>query len=172
MSKHRRELYPVRIMPDLTIHQTKPLYLFAAFGTGCFASLLVFFNGELARHSNVLYSTWAAHAVGSVAAVAMLVLSIRSRKPNDSQGLRAPIWAYSGGLFGAAIAMLTTFTVNSPLKLSGTLALVLAGQTVFSLAADRWGLFGLVRRSAQFREMAALGLIAMGSLFVILAGAI
>lgn len=158
-------------MHEQTNHQTNALHVLTAFGTGCFASLLVFFNGELARHSNVLHATWVAHAIGSVAALALMARSVRSRHMNKSRSLKAPLWAYFGGFFGAIITMLTAFTVNSPLNLSGTLALVLAGQTTFSLAADRWGLFGLVRRSAQFREIAALGLIATGSLFVILAGA-
>jgi len=158
-------------MPEQTSHQKKALHVLTAFGTGCFASLLVFFNGELARHSNVLFATWIAHAIGSVAALAFLARSVRSGQLNKSRSVRAPLWAYFGGFFGAIITMLTAFTVNSPLNLSGTLALVLAGQTTFGLAADRWGLFGLVRRSAQLREIAALGLIVAGSLFVILAGA-
>ena len=37
------------------------------------------------------------------------------------------------------------------------LALGLAGQVLFGLAADRWGLFGMPRRKAGLRDFAALG---------------
>ena len=66
--------------------------------------------------------------------------------------------------------MLTSTTVNSPLALSGTLALGLAGQVVFSLAADHWGLFGLPKRRLELRDLAAVLLILAGSALIILVG--
>jgi len=82
----------------------------------------------------------------------------------------APLWAYLGGISGAVTVMLTSFAVNSPIALSGTLALGLAGQVGFGLAADRWGLFGLPARRPGGRDFAALGLILAGSLLIILQG--
>ena len=46
----------------------------------------------------------------------------------------------------------------------------LAGQVVFGLAADRWGLFGLPRRRPGARDLAALALICAGSLIIIFLG--
>jgi transporter family-2 protein len=66
--------------------------------------------------------------------------------------------------------MLTSTAVNTPLALAGTLALGLAGQVVFSLAADRWGLFGLPRRKLSLRDIGALALIIAGSALIILFG--
>ncbi|MNT57922.1 hypothetical protein D3C72_1953300 [compost metagenome] len=66
--------------------------------------------------------------------------------------------------------MLTSFAVNSPLALSGTLALGLAGQVVFSIVADRWGLFGLPMRRPDGRDLAAMTLIIAGSALIILFG--
>jgi transporter family-2 protein len=63
--------------------------------------------------------------------------------------------------------MLTSTAVNSPLALSGTLALGLAGQVLFSLAADRWGLFGLPKRIPRLKDFAALALIFAGSMIII-----
>ena len=65
---------------------------------------------------------------------------------------------------------LTSTTVNSPLALSGTLALGLAGQVIFGLAADRWGLFGMPVRIPRPRDLAALALIVAGSALIILFG--
>jgi transporter family-2 protein len=41
---------------------------------------------------------------------------------------------------------------------------------IFSLGADRWGLFGLPKRKPGAREMAAIALIAAGSLIIIFYG--
>lgn len=158
-------------MTEPTLRRMNPLHSLVAFGTGCSASLLIHFNGELARYSNVLFSSWTAHATGSVIALIFVAALVRTRNKPPTTKMRVPRWAYLGGMFSAGIAILTTFTVNSSLQLSGTLALVLAGQTVFSLAADRWGLFGLSKRLPELREFAALGLIIAGSLIIILAGA-
>ena len=49
-------------------------------------------------------------------------------------------------LVGVVIVMLVSAAVNTPLALSGTLALGLAGQLLFSLAGDKWGFLGLMRR--------------------------
>ena len=75
-----------------------------------------------------------------------------------------------GGLSGAVTVILTSMTVNSPLALSGTLALGLAGQVVFGLAADRWGFLGMPRRKADLRDYAALALIVAGSALIIFFG--
>ena len=66
--------------------------------------------------------------------------------------------------------MMTGVSLNSALALTGTLALGLAGQVAFSLAADRWGLFGLPRRRPTARDIAAVALITAGSLAIIFSG--
>ena len=158
------------MISQVSILRPNPLYLLIPLGSGCFVSLLVHFNGELARYSNVYHSTWAAHATGSLAALALLMVFARGRIVGPMFKSGAPVWAYLGGFFGAFITLLTTFAVNSTISLSGTLALVLTGQTAFGLAADRWGLFGLKRRSLERREYIAVGLILTGNLMIILAG--
>jgi transporter family-2 protein len=82
----------------------------------------------------------------------------------------APWWAYFGGISGAATVILTSTAVNSPLGLSGTLALGLAGQVAFSVAADSWGLFGLPKRRPDMRDIVALGLVVTGGALIILFG--
>jgi len=83
-------------------------------------------------------------------------------------GAPAPIWAYAGGLAGAATVVMTSTAVNSPLALAGTLSLGLVGQAAFSLAADRYGLFGLPRRMPGLADLAGLGLIVLGSVVILL----
>jgi transporter family-2 protein len=157
-------------MTDATAPRLNPLHLAAAFGTGCLLTLMVHFNGELGRYGNALFASWAAHGTGTVAALALLAILWPRRKPETAAKPKAPLWAYLGGLSGAVTVILTSMTVNSPLALSGTLALGLAGQVIFGLAADRWGFFGLPRRKAELRDYAALGLIVAGSALIILFG--
>ncbi|WP_035101248.1 DMT family transporter, partial [Devosia sp. LC5] len=54
-----------------------PLHLLIAFGTGGLLTLMVFFNGELGRYGNPLFSSWAAHGTGTVAAILFLALLYR-----------------------------------------------------------------------------------------------
>jgi transporter family-2 protein len=148
-----------------------PLHLLAAFGSGGLLTLMVYFNGELGRYGNALFSSWAAHGTGTIAAILFLAMFWRRRPAEKSLKARAPYWAYFGGLVGALTVMLTSTSVNTPLAISGTLALGLAGQVLFSLAADFFGLFGLPKRKIDLRDLAALILILAGSILIIMFGA-
>ncbi|KQR67815.1 hypothetical protein ASG25_00175 [Rhizobium sp. Leaf384] len=156
----------------LPLDQPRPLVFLAAFATGGLLTLMVHFNGELARYGNPLFSSWTAHGTGTVAAIVFLGLLYRRGRITSGERPPAPLWAYLGGISGAATVMLTSTAVNSPLALAGTLALGLSGQAIFSLAADQWGLFGLAKRRLTGRNLAALALILGGSALIILEGRI
>ncbi|WP_127754413.1 DMT family transporter [Devosia sp. 1566] len=151
-----------------------PLHLIAAFATGGLLSLAVFINGEAGRYGGPMFSSWLAHGVGMVVSVAVLAIVWRQQRASSQAAQekagKAPLWAYLGGILGAATVMLTSTAVNSPLALAGTLALGLVGQVVLSLAADFWGLLGLPRRRLEWRDAAAVLLIGGGSMVIILFG--
>jgi transporter family-2 protein len=140
----------------------RPLDLMLAFASGGLLALMVLCNGTVAASAGPLFASLAAHGTGVVAAAVFLALLPRRAGPGG-----APAWAYLGGLSGAVTVMLTSVTVNSSLALSGTLALGLAGQVVFGLAADRFGWFGLAARRLGRRDAAVVALIAAGSLLII-----
>jgi transporter family-2 protein len=146
-----------------------PMAFFAAFGTGGLLSLMVHFNGQLAYYGNAMFSAWVAHGTGTIAAVILLALLYRHRNPMAEGLPSAPAWAYLGGVSGAATVILASTAVNSPVGLSGTLALSLAGQMIFSLAADTWGFFGLPKRRPDTRDLVTLCLILAGTALIILA---
>lgn len=157
-------------MADQTAPRPTLVPVLAAFATGCVLTLMVHFNGELGRYGTPVFASWAAHGTGTIAAAIWLALTwIATRiSPFASGGTaRAPLWAYLGGISGAITVILTSMSVNSPLALSGTLALGLAGQVGFGLVADRWGLFGMPRRNSDLRDYAALALIVAGSAVII-----
>lgn len=149
----------------------QPLHLLAAFASGGLLTLMVFLNGESGRAGGPLFSSWLAHGTGTIAAMILVALLWRTRpKAAFANPSRPPLWAYLGGVSGAITVMLTSTTVNSPLAVAGTLALGLAGQVGFSLAADGFGLFGLPRRRLGLRDLGAIILIGLGSLLIILFG--
>lgn len=157
-------------MADPTALRSNPLHLLAAFASGWMLTLMVHLNGELARYGNALFSSWTAHGTGTLAALVFLAVLYRSRSSDSKPKPAAPLWAYLGGISGAATVMVTSFAVNTPLALSGTMALGLAGQVGFSLAADRWGLFGFPSRRLGWRDVASVALILAGSALIIIYG--
>lgn len=157
-------------MIEKTHTRLNPLHLAAAFASGCLLTLMVHFNGMLAHYGNALFSSWTAHGTGTIAALIYLAILYRKPKGERQPKPKAPFWAYTGGVVGAAIVMLTSSAVNSPLALSGTIALGLGGQVIFSLMADFWGLFGLPKRRPDTRDLYAVALILAGSALIVLVG--
>lgn len=137
-----------------------------AFASGGLLTLMVLFNGQWAIDGTALFSSWMAHGTGTLAALVFLAFLGRSRAASPE---KPPRWAYLGGLSGALTVMLTSTAVNSPLALSGTLALGLVGQAGYSLLADRFGWFGLPRRAISLQQLAAFGMVVAGGLLLILA---
>ncbi|WP_333714017.1 DMT family transporter [Yoonia sp.] len=147
-------------------HPAKTFHFVAAFLTGGLLSLMILFNGTLAVTGSLLYASWVPHLTGSVAALVFLAVM----RPKRAAAQRPPLWVYLGGVSGAITVMLTSATLNSALALSGTIALGLAGQMLFSLFADMRGLFGLPQRMPVSRDLVAVALVIGGSLILIFFG--
>ena len=143
-----------------------PLYSIAAFLTGGLLTLMVLTNGTLAVHGTLLFASWVPHVTGTFAAFAFLWIL----RPKRTQSKQPPLWSYSAGIAGAFTVMLTSASLNSPLALSGTIALGLAGQVCFSLFADLRGLFGLPKSVPSLREIAATTMIMAGALILVFFG--
>lgn len=138
-----------------------------AFATGGLLTLMVWFNGTLAITGTLLFSSWVPHVTGSVLAIIVLLIW----RPKIAQPCaKIPWWAYLGGISGAVTVMLTSAAMNTVLAISGTIALGLAGQMVFSLIADKWGMMGLPQRDPTRRDLLALSLIMAGSVLLIFWG--
>ncbi len=150
-----------------SVPRPSPFHLLLAFGSGGLLTLMVDFNGLVGLHGSPFYSSWVAHGTGTVAALIFIALLRLGAAGEAAAKPSAPLWAYLGGVSGAVTVILTSEAVNSPLSLSGTLALGLGGQVLFSLAADRLGLFGMPVRIPRARDFLALALIAAGSAIII-----
>lgn len=154
-------------MSDMA-QQPRFYHFAAAFGAGGLLTLMILFNGTLATYGSLFFASWVPHLTGTFAALALLMVL----RPRRATTIRPPLWTYLGGVSGALTVMLTSAAMNSALALSGTIALGLAGQVVFSLFADMRGLFGLPKKMPALRDYVSLSLIIAGSLVIIFYGGV
>ena len=160
---------PIKKRLDVQALGSRPATpLIVAFAAGGILAVQTQANGSLNHFTNVFFTAWIVHCLGALAAVVFLVIMPRRRRLRDR--VPAPAWSYLGGIIGVLIVVMASDAVNSPLALSGTLALGLAGQVLFSLTGDKWGLFGLSRRRLTLRDLFALVLITSGCLILIFLG--
>ncbi|MEO9386547.1 DMT family transporter [Chromobacterium phragmitis] len=125
----------------------------ALFAGGLLA-LMIHSNSQLARDSNPLCASWLAHGIGMLAALLIWLAMPPSKTIGRSDP--PPIWAYLGGVPGALVVSLAAITVNSPLAMSGTLAIGMLGQVLFGLFSDHFGWFGLPKRRYRLPDTLAL----------------
>lgn len=145
----------------------RPIDLALAFGSGGLLTLMILCNGTVAGVTSGHFASLAAHATGSVAALLLLAVVPGRRALRVGS---VPWWAYLGGVAGALTVTIGSIAMNSPLALSGMLALGLAGQTVFGLVSDRFAWFGMPRRDPDRRDALTIGLILAGCGLIIFGG--
>ena len=147
-------------------------YIGAALLSGVFLATLMQVNGSLALTATPWGASLIAHVVGGVFASSWILMTCVFRKEKLFRQQKAPRWwMYWGGITGALLVAGAGVTINSPVGLSGTIALSLLGQMVFSAFCDQWGWFGLVIKKVGFMTIAQLFFVMSGSLvLVFLAG--
>ncbi|MEO3874965.1 DMT family transporter [Nonomuraea sp. B12E4] len=147
-----------------------------ALAGGVLLTLMTQSNAVLAHHTDALYASWAAHGLGAVVAL-LLVLTLSRRRPAPRQPAgtqdegRTPLWYRLGGIPGALVVVLSAVAVNSELALAGTIALMLTGQVVFGTVADHLGLLHTPRRRVTGTDLAVAGSVLAGSVLIVLGGA-
>ena len=149
------------------MNRNQYLYLFLALMSGGFLAAMIFFNSQLAIFYSPVESSWFAHGIGSLTALILIFSLNRGKQKKVAQVSKTPRWAYLGGLPGALTVLLAGITVNSYLGLTGSLALGLVGQLLFSYVCDYFGLFGLEKRKMVLRDLLSLCMICGGSLLII-----
>lgn len=105
---------------------------------------------------------WAGSVSYLVGLIAMLAVALTAPGPRFSETFNgsAPGLSWTGGLFGAIFIGIGILMVPR-LGAATTLALVVVGQMIGSLAFDHFGLFGIPQQSATLmRMLGALCLIA------------
>ena len=139
-------------------------------------------NSILAAYSTPLLSSWVAHAVGSMAALVMVLVVARlyygaSRfsvtsvsQSSSKRSVRLPLWAYLGGILGAVVVALAGISVNDGVGLSGTIVLGLVGQIALSMVIDHFGLMGVRQRRLSRNSLYGIACVLLGSFLIIYSG--
>ncbi|MFC1233924.1 DMT family transporter [Vibrio sp. F74] len=140
----------------------------AVFG-GCLLALMIHLNSQLALGTTGLSASWFAHGIGAVTAWILLSILGPKRHAVEMDERKAPRLFYLGGIPGAFTVILASITVNSSIGLSGTLALGLIGQLIFSLICERFGWLQLEKKTFSMVDFVPIVLIVLGSILLIYA---
>jgi transporter family-2 protein len=108
-------------------------------------------------------AAWAgfvSYFVGTVCMV-LLALVLGESLPSSAIASRPPLWAWSGGIFGAIFIALAILLLPQ-IGASTFIVLLVAGQTIASLIIDHFGLFGLAVRHIDVSRIVALALVVGG----------
>jgi transporter family-2 protein len=122
-------------------------------------------NATLARHAGrAETAAFVSFAVGTVALAGWLAAR-RVAIPAAGTLVRAPMWAWTGGLLGAFYVSIITY-VAPRLGVVVTLALSIAGMMVASLALDATGALGMAVRPLTGARVLGAALLVVGVLLV------
>jgi len=129
-----------------------------ALGAGVSLLVQVVLNARL--RTGLSAWSWAALVsyLGGTLAVAAILLVQRQPWPSELVRQGVPWWAWAGGVFGALYLVLAIISVPR-LGAASTVALVVTGQMLASLAFDHFGLLGLDRHTASTPRLLGAGLL-------------
>jgi transporter family-2 protein len=102
--------------------------------------------------------------VGTVALVA-LTLALNGGLPSFGDVTNAPWWVWTGGLLGA-FYVFASVILTPRLGAATTVALILTGQVLASIAIDHFGLFRVATQEATPLRLLGAILIVTGVFFV------
>lgn len=131
-----------------------PTLLALAAGTSVIVQQVLNANLRTALNSAV-WSGFMSYFVG-VLCMAALAAMLREPIPTLPVIARIPVWAWSGGVFGAIFIALAIVLVPQ-LGAATFIALLVTGQMLASVAFDHFGLFGLDQRPVDLPR--AIGIL-------------
>jgi bacterial/archaeal transporter family-2 protein len=143
--------------------------IWALFGVVFIAGALVAtqagINAQLARAlgSPVLAAT-VSFIVGTLA-LGIWALGMYRQWPDRAAVATAPWWAWTGGLFGAVFVVVTAAFARR-LGAATLISVAIAGQMVFALVLDQYGLVGFDVRPVSSWRMAGAALLIAGTVLI------
>lgn len=123
------------------------------------------FNARLGR---ALGSTfWAAGISATCSAVLLFAVGFCLTRglPRTAELSALPLWAWAGGVCGV-VTLAGVALVTPRLGAAGMVALVVAGQVIFSLLLDRLGLFDMTQHPLTLQRILAAGLLLGGAILI------
>ena len=97
--------------------------------------------------------------------MAVLALVLRDPVPPMAVIGRVPLWAWSGGIFGAIFIALSIVTIP---KLGGAayIAILVTGQMIAALAVDHFGWLGVAERQIDVPRLIGVALLVGGVVLI------
>ena len=138
---------------------------FLVFVGGLMLSAMQSINGLLSGYLGLFGTSLAVHVVGGVLLAAFILLVLRQKIRLGPM----PWYLYAAGIFGIALVTCNSFCI-ARLGAALTSCLSIAGQLIFSILMDHFGLLGMRRVRFDKRRLHALALIAVGLVIVTAAG--
>ena len=124
---------------------------------GALIAIMIQMNGTLGKFTNIYFSAFFAHGIG-VIGVLILLIFIKEKKNHD---INLPFYFYIGGAMGAIIVVLNNISFQW-LGVSITVALVLFGQVLASIAIDSWGLLNMNKVKFNRKKILGFCIISIG----------
>ncbi|MFC5695792.1 DMT family transporter [Pseudomonas sp. GCM10022186] len=137
------------------------LLLLLALGAGAVVPLQAGANALLGRGlGHPLWATLVSLLL-SIAVLLPLLLALRVPLPSFALAAKAPLWAWTGGVYGVCFVSLALILAPK-LGVSGFVAAAVAGQMLAALALDHFGLMGLPERSLNPGKLLGAALLVLG----------
>jgi bacterial/archaeal transporter family-2 protein len=140
-----------------------PISLAVAAGVSIVVQQVLNANLRSALNS-AAWSGFTSYFVGTICMV-LLALALRDPLPSAAIAARIPLWAWSGGLFGAIFIGLAILLVPQ-LGAATFVALLITGQMIGSLTFDHFGLLGLAQRPIDLTRLAGVAFLVAGVVLV------
>jgi transporter family-2 protein len=141
------------------------LFMIIVLAAGCMMPIQAGINARLGRSINSpIAAAFISFAVGFLF-LGIYLMAMR-QNPFDFAGTKgAPWWIWTGGLLGAFFVSIATTLVP---RLGATLSfsLIIAGQLLFSVIIDKYGLFGIAATDISIKKIAGISLVIAGVLMI------
>jgi bacterial/archaeal transporter family-2 protein len=151
------------IVKEPTVFRIVDLLAFVVLGIGAGVSFVMQQAVNANLRATLGSAAWAGFVSYLGGTLCMLALAFAMREPFPSVGAatQSNWWAWTGGFFGAIYIAVSILLVPR-LGTATFVALLLAGQMLFSLACDHFGLFGVPQHSADVPRLLGAVLLAGG----------
>jgi transporter family-2 protein len=112
-------------------------------------------------------TAWAGVVSYTTGLACMIALVLVTREPLPTLGVisRVPVWAWTGGIFGA-LFIIAGIVLIPHLGAATFIALLVTGQMIAAMAFDHFGVFGLAQRSADLPRLLGAALLVAGVILV------
>jgi bacterial/archaeal transporter family-2 protein len=138
---------------------------FLVVAAGCSVAFQQLLNANLGKAlQSVWWSAFVSYLVGTIALAVLLVI-LRQPLTNLASAARAPLIAWTGGVFGA-VFIATSIVMIPRLGVATVMTLIIVGQLFASLVFDQLGLLGTPQHPITLVRLAGAACLIAGAALV------